>query len=80
MDKTEYQINDYLEHCNVKGLSTKTIKSYDGTLRLFAAFQNTMLNFLLKKGNIQWSSMKEERAQTIQSEEKTIMIQYLQLR
>ncbi len=33
-----YQIEDYLVYCKTKGLSSKTIKSYEQSLRLFARY------------------------------------------
>ena len=33
-----YQIEDYLVYCKTKGLASKTIKSYEQSLRLFAKY------------------------------------------
>lgn len=34
----EFYIEDFMEYCNLKGLSRKTMKSYEATLKLFAKF------------------------------------------
>mgnify|MGYP002569784639 CR=1 FL=1 len=34
-------IEMFIEHCGLKGLSTKTINSYEQTLRLFMQYINT---------------------------------------
>lgn len=34
----EFYIEDFMEYCNLKGLSRKTMKSYEATLKLFSKF------------------------------------------
>lgn len=51
----EYTIEDYLTSCDMKNLTTKTIKSYDQSLKLF-------LKFLLQKYKI--TSIKELKKKT----------------
>lgn len=38
MSEIDYQIEDYMEYCDSKNLSRKTIESYEKTLKLFALF------------------------------------------
>ena len=38
MEQIDYDIDDFLNYCEVKNLSKKTINSYEQTLRLFAIF------------------------------------------
>lgn len=38
MREIDYQIEDYMEYCDSKNLSRKTIESYEKTLKLFALF------------------------------------------
>lgn len=34
----QFYIEDFMEYCNIKGLSRKTMKSYEATLKLFSKF------------------------------------------
>lgn len=36
MTKFDYEIDDFMSYCGSKSLSTKTTKSYEQTLRIFA--------------------------------------------
>lgn len=38
MEQIDYDIDEFMTYCEVKGLSQKTMKSYDQTLRLFALY------------------------------------------
>lgn len=38
MEKIDYEIDDFMNYCDYKGLSTRTIASYEQTLRLFARY------------------------------------------
>lgn len=38
MGKIDYQIDDFMEHCDEKGLSRRTLSSYEQTLILFARY------------------------------------------
>lgn len=41
MEQIDYDIDDFMNYCDVKQLSQKTLKSYEQTLRLFAIFLKT---------------------------------------
>mgnify|MGYP002520615119 CR=1 FL=1 len=41
MNPIDYQIEDFLSHCDSKGLSKKTLKSYNATLQLMAQWMAT---------------------------------------
>lgn len=43
MREIDYQIEDYMEYCDSKNLSRKTIESYEKTLKLFALFVSKKL-------------------------------------
>lgn len=38
MTKFDYEIDDFMSYCQSKKLSTKTMRSYEQTLRLFAKY------------------------------------------
>lgn len=38
MEKIDMEVDDFLFYCDYKGLATKTIKSYDQTLKLFLQY------------------------------------------
>lgn len=38
MEKIEMEVDDFLSYCVYKGLATKTIRSYDQTLKLFLQY------------------------------------------
>lgn len=38
MTKFDYEIDDFMKHCQSKGLSKKSMRSYEQTLRLFAKY------------------------------------------
>ncbi len=38
MEQIDYDIDDFMNYCDVKNLSKKTLRSYDQTLRLFANY------------------------------------------
>ena len=38
MEKIDLEVDDFINHCDYKNLSTKTISSYEQTLRLFARY------------------------------------------
>ena len=38
MEKIDYEIDDFIDYCTSKNLSTKTIGSYEQTLRLFIRY------------------------------------------
>lgn len=38
MEQIDYDIDDFMNYCEVKNLSQKTVKSYEQTLRLFALY------------------------------------------
>lgn len=38
MVKIDYEIDDFMNYCDYKNLSTRTISSYEQTLRLFARY------------------------------------------
>ena len=38
MEKIDYEVDDFISYCDYKGLSTKTIASYEQTLRLFIRY------------------------------------------
>lgn len=37
-DKVDYEIDDFMSYCASKGLSQKSMRSYEQTLRLFAKY------------------------------------------
>ena len=38
MEQIDYDIDDFMNYCDVKNLYKKTLRSYDQTLRLFANY------------------------------------------
>lgn len=44
MDKIDFEVNDFINYCDYKGLSTKTISSYEQTLRLFIQYLKMKCN------------------------------------
>lgn len=51
-----FQIEDYLVYCRTKGLSTKTIKSYEQSLRMFAKYCEDKYGiYLLYWGDKLWN-------------------------
>lgn len=38
MEKIDMEVDDFLSYCDYKGLATKTIRSYDQTLKLFLQY------------------------------------------
>lgn len=38
MEKIDLEIDDFINYCDYKGLSTKTMASYEQTLKLFARY------------------------------------------
>lgn len=38
MEKIDFEVDDFMNYCDYKGLSTKTISSYEQTLRLFIRY------------------------------------------
>ena len=38
MEQIDYDIDDFMNYCDVKNLSKKTLRSYDQTLRFFANY------------------------------------------
>lgn len=38
MEQIDYDIDDFMNYCDVKNLSKKTLRSYHQTLRLFANY------------------------------------------
>lgn len=38
MTKFDYEIDDFMSYCQSKGLSKKSMRSYEQTLRLFAKY------------------------------------------
>ena len=38
MEKIDMEVDDFINECDYKGLSTKTISSYEQTLRLFLIY------------------------------------------
>ena len=44
MEQIDYDIDDFMNYCEVKNLSKKTINSYEQTLRLFALFLKSECN------------------------------------
>ena len=38
MEKIDLEMDDFINYCDFKGLATKTIASYEQTLRLFARY------------------------------------------
>ena len=43
MEKIDLEIDDFMNQCDYKGLSTKTISSYEQTLRLFITYLQKFL-------------------------------------
>lgn len=40
MEKIDYEVDDFINYCDYKGLSPKSMKSYEQTLRLFIRYLN----------------------------------------
>lgn len=40
MEKIDYEVDDFMNYCDYKGLSPKSMKSYEQTLRLFIRYLN----------------------------------------
>ncbi|MCI8760759.1 MAG: site-specific integrase [Clostridia bacterium] len=38
MEKIDMEVDDFFSYCDYKGLATKTIRSYDQTLKLFLQY------------------------------------------
>ena len=38
MEKIDFEVDDFINYCDYKGLSTKTLGSYEQTLRLFIQY------------------------------------------
>lgn len=56
MEKIDYEVDDFMNYCDYKGLSPKSVRSYEQTLRLF-------IRYLKDECNI--TSIGEIKEQTI---------------
>lgn len=44
MEKIDMEVDDFINYCDYKGLATKTIGSYEQTLRLFIKYLKEEFN------------------------------------
>lgn len=58
MEQIDYDIDDFMNYCEVKNLSKKTINSYEQTLRLFALFLKSECN-VKEAGEVKETHIRE---------------------
>lgn len=58
MEKIDYEVDDFMNYCDYKGLSPKSMKSYEQTLRLFIRYLKDECN-ITNTGDIKEQTIKE---------------------
>lgn len=77
MEKIDYEVDDFMNYCDYKGLSPKSMRSYEQTLRLFIRYLKDECNITstgeIKEQTIKQyiSSIKERGKYTVIAEEKS---------
>lgn len=86
MEKIDFEVDDFINNCDYKGLSTKTISSYEQTLTLFLQYLKTDCNITkaeqVKESHIKnyVASIKERGKYTVVSNKATKKVNCLQHR
>ncbi len=82
----DFYIEDFMEHCKLKGLSKKTMKSYEASLMLFSKyiedeFQMSRIEEIkVKHTNEYIKFTKERRKYSYVSDDKTVLLNNLTMR
>ena len=58
MEKIDYEVDDFMNYCDYKGLSQKSMKSYEQTLRLFIRYLKDEYN-ITNTGDVKEQTIKE---------------------
>ncbi len=58
MEKIDYEVDDFMNYCDYKGLSKKSMRSYEQTLRLFIRYLKDECN-ITSTGDIKEQMIKE---------------------
>ena len=61
MEQIDYDIDDFINYCDYRNLSVKTIGSYEQTLRLFIRYFKESILYIYKCCNIIATFSKSER-------------------
>ncbi len=58
MEKIDYEVDDFMNYCDYKGLSPKSMKSYEQTLRLFIRYLKDECN-ITNTGDVKEQTIKD---------------------